>query len=129
MVDDANWFDDTEGTKEAIRDSIAYCEENGSPSRIEFLFTAPRGADGGALSNPAVMEVVELFRRMGYEPDIGDTVMSSFDLNRNWWWVTCDRCVRDYAYVLPISEDLDALARIVQLEGHGAVEFVIREAD
>ena len=129
MVDDANWFDDTEATKEAICDSIAYCEENGRPSRIEFLFTAPRGADGGAVSNPAVMEVVELFRRMGYEPDIGDTVMSSFDLNRNWWWVSCDRCVRDYAYTLPISEDLDALARIVQLEGHGAVEFVIRDAD
>lgn len=126
MCDDARWFDDAEVAKEAIRDSIRYCEEEeGRVRRLEFLFTAPRGADGGAISNPAVLEVVELFRRMGYEPDVGDTVMSSFDLNRNWWWVTCDRCVRDYAYALPIDDDLDALARIVQLEGSGQVEFVV----
>lgn len=73
------------------------------------------------------MNMVRLFRSVGLEPDLCDTVPIAFSLNRNWWYAYSFKTFRDYGYTLPVSKNIDALVEIVELVESNRVIMMVEE--
>lgn len=116
---------------ESIRQSMDWYGERDGHVAIRFHFGSPRSLDY-IHDNASVQEVRDIFVRLGFSPQPYDTVMMAFDLNQDWYVFTCDKCIRDYGFALPVvtsDDDIDALARVVELAYEGKVIFLIEQFD
>ena len=111
----------------AIEGSIEYHKNERGFRKVTFYFTAPKYDWHEAAYNPHVLEVVDAFEKAGCKPQMCDTIPHAANYNRDWWEVTCERCIREYGFTLPVSDDLEAMARIVELENSGEVQFIVYE--
>ena len=121
--------DEHERILDTIRTSIENRRQRGESWRMRFYFSAPKGDLESLFGDPNVQDVVETFQHIGIEPQVVDTVPHAANLNRDWWEAECDECVREYCFTLPVGDDLDALARMVEYEEEGKVLFIVNDLD
>ena len=106
-----------------ITESLAYYRENDGYIPMTFHFANPNHDDSPF--STAMEKMLELWYKLEHESDanitIGmyDTVMQSFNLNQDFIVVHCDKCIRDFGYALPVSDDVDTLARIAEMVYEG----------
>lgn len=105
-----------------IQESLAYYKAHNDYVSVEFMFANPNHYD--TMLSDSMKRMFELWRKLKDESDdsvsisvdgLFDTVFGSFDLNQDFIVVQCSKCIRDYAYALPVSDDVDTLARIVEM--------------
>ena len=113
-------------TVNAIRDSLDYYKRC-DPIHIRFAFSGVHSMFG--LDEDAVEAVREAFVKLGFDPQPADTLDVDFNLDRDWYFVDCPKCIRDYRYALPITDDVDTLAQIVMREQQGSVRILVFEQD
>lgn len=113
---------------ESIVDSLRYYEEENCYCDLTFKFAAPSIYTSSQYYQP-LKQLRMMFESLGYQPRTYDTIKESFNLNQDWWIVRCPKCIRDYGYALPVSNDIDTLASITELVYNGAVQFVVYDND
>lgn len=130
-----------EETVRDIEEDILEHEGSGEFSKFKFFFAPPvdgsydfwermaLGKERVTELDPAVERAVGIFKNLGCDVDYGDTVPFSFSLNRCWYSAAYDRCIRSFGYTLPVSEDVDALARLVDDVGKGRLLMLAFEED
>jgi len=84
-------------------------------------------AVNGSFGDPYINEAVEIFKSFDFKYEIADTYMFDFDLNNNWYTFDCPECIRDYGFSIPIVDDIEKMARFVELVYSGKVIVFIEE--
>lgn len=121
-----------------IRESMAYYTDGGKLRPFAFYFTTPEDDDyryweekalgirHDVLSGrPAAIDLaIRVFEDLGCEVDYGDTCHISFSQDRCWWSATYDRCFRDFGYTLPVSDDVESLALLVDYVAKGEIQMI-----
>lgn len=125
-------------TEAEIRESLSrYAGEDGGIRPFRFFFCEPEddsyrfweeehagiGHTARQMGKAASL-AVGIFESLGCEPSYGDTVEFSFSQNRCWWSVTYDRCIRDFGYTLPVSDDVRSLALLVHYVAKGELQML-----
>ena len=90
-----------------------------------FYFCAPQASQDALFGDPNVAFVRKVFEDIGLNPQPCDTIPHAFNLNRDYEEVSCSKCIREFGFTLPVSDDLEALAHMVELEHEGLVQFII----
>lgn len=119
---------DSKELEEAIKDSLNHYKEKNAYVAIRFHF-APTTIYKRTREDLNVKHMCALFKRLGFTPHIYDTVMESFNLNQDFFVITCDKCIRDYGYALPVTDDIATLVEITEMVYDGKVAMLVEEID
>lgn len=83
----------------------------------------------GSLNDPYLEEAVDIFKSFGFDYELADTYMFDFNLNNNWYTFDCPNCIRDYAFSIPVVDDIEKIARFVNLVQSGKIIVFIEEVE
>ena len=107
---------------EVIKDSYDYYK-NDIPYH---LYIHMRALDG-TCDDPYLNEAANIFKYFGFNYEFADTYMFDFNLNNDWYTFDCPECIRDYGFSIPIVDDIEKIARFVELVYDGKIVVVIEE--
>ena len=107
-----------------IKDSYNYYKG----TKPYHLYIHMRALDG-SIDDPHIREAVNIFKSFNFDFEVADTYMFDFDLNNDWYTFDCPNCIRDYGYSIPIVDDIEKIARFVELVWNGKIIVVIEEVE
>lgn len=111
-------------TIDDIKDSYSYYKG----TKPYHLYIHIRALDG-SLDDLYFQEAVDIFKSFNFDYETADTYMFDFNLNNDWYTFDCPNCIRDYGFSIPVVDDIEKIARFVDLAQSGKIVVFIEEVE
>lgn len=111
-------------TVNLIKESYDYYKD----TEHYHLYIHMRALDG-SIYDPHLREAVNIFKSFNFDFEVADTYMFDFNLNDDWYTFDCPNCIRDYSFSIPIVDDIEKIARFVDLVYNGKIIVIVEEVE
>lgn len=109
----------------SLAESSDYYKKKNSYRAITYLIGVP--SEPYNSNSKELFEILGIFEKYGYRPELGDTLWTSFSLDREFAEISDVVSFRDFRYCVPKAFTLEEAAKLVSYEQEGKILVQVKD--